>query len=540
MPADRAGVELMHPRHASDGRLVHHRETRSGFRYALPARVRRDMWQTISGNAGAGAVMDARAMRRALLLAAAALGRTSPNPAVGAVIVDANGTVVGEGATRPYGQAHAEPVALELAGERARGATLYATLEPCSHHGKTPPCADAIVAAGVARVVVATLDPNPRVAGRGVARLQSAGIAVEVGLGSEIARTLMAGFATWIETRRPHVIAKFAASLDGRIATHSGDSRWISGPEARRWAHGVRDHIDAIMVGIGTVLADDPALTHRGPSERGHSMTSTRGEAGIPSQPNSAPSQRGASSDGPNPPTPLPHEGRGAINGDPLLGGVPRASSVVRLMRRRGLSDVRLMRRRGLSDVRLMRRQGLSDPLPTQRGRSIPMRGGGRQPLRVVLDSHLRSPTTSQVASGVLPGTTLIVGIDDGTSEWRARRDRLANGDGTVEVATTLPGVDGRPDVGEVLDLLGARGITTLLVEGGATVHDAFFRAGLVDRVAAVIAPLVIGGGPSAVGTAVSGPARLADAARLQDRTVTVLGDDILVTGWLRRPSWID
>ena len=185
------------------------------------------------------------AMARALSLAAGALGRTSPNPAVGAVIVNRAGEIVGEGATRPYGLAHAEPMALAMAGANAIGATLYVTLEPCSHHGKTPPCAEAVIAAGIARVVIATLDPNPKVAGKGVARLRDAGIAVEVGQCSDEARTLMAGFATWIATRRPHVIAKFAASLDGRIATRTGDSRWISGPEARRWAHGVRDWVDA-------------------------------------------------------------------------------------------------------------------------------------------------------------------------------------------------------------------------------------------------------------------------------------------------------
>ena len=218
-------------------------------------------------NAGGGERVDA--MGRARSLAAGALGRTSPNPAVGAVIVDRAGTIVGEGATRPYGFAHAEPLALAMAGDLARGATLYATLEPCSHHGKTPPCADAVIAAGIERVVVATLDPNPRVAGRGVARLREAGIAVEIGPSANEARTLMGGFATWIATRRPLVVAKFASSLDGRIATRSGDSRWISGPDARRWAHGVRDWVDAILVGVGTVRADDPALTNNDPYGKG-------------------------------------------------------------------------------------------------------------------------------------------------------------------------------------------------------------------------------------------------------------------------------
>jgi diaminohydroxyphosphoribosylaminopyrimidine deaminase/5-amino-6-(5-phosphoribosylamino)uracil reductase len=425
-------------------------------------------------------------MSRALALAAGAMGRTSPNPAVGAVIVDPDGVIVGEGATGPYGHAHAEPVALAMAGHRARGATLYVTLEPCSHHGNTPPCADAIVEAGVIRVVVATRDPNPRVAGRGVARLQASGIAVEVGLGADTARTLMAGFATWIARRRPNVIAKFAASLDGRTATRTGDSRWISGREARRWAHGVRDHVDAIMVGIGTVLADDPALTSR--QDVALRIPAGDGDAAEERTDHFASAH---------------HRLQIA---DPLLGGI--------------------VAKRSWEVGETLDTHGSVQP--------------ERQPLRIILDTHLRTPLTSQVASGSLHGTTLIVAVDDGTRAWAARRDRLTSAARNVEVATTRRGVDGRPDAASVLDLLGARNLTTLLVEGGATIHDAFFRAGLVDRVAAVVAPMVIGGGPSAVGTASSGPARLTDALRLHERTVTVLGDDILVTGWLRHPTWLD
>jgi diaminohydroxyphosphoribosylaminopyrimidine deaminase / 5-amino-6-(5-phosphoribosylamino)uracil reductase len=201
-------------------------------------------------------------MARAIALARKALGRTSPNPAVGAVIVK-RGRVVGEGWTRPVGGPHAEVVALKRAGARARGATLYVTLEPCSHHGRTPPCADAVIAAGIARVVVGVGDPNPRVGGRGLRALARAGISVTTGVLAAEAGAVSEWFRHWVVRRRPYVMLKLAASLDGRIATASGESRWISGPPARRWVHALRDRVDAVMVGSETVRADDPALTCR-------------------------------------------------------------------------------------------------------------------------------------------------------------------------------------------------------------------------------------------------------------------------------------
>jgi diaminohydroxyphosphoribosylaminopyrimidine deaminase/5-amino-6-(5-phosphoribosylamino)uracil reductase len=199
---------------------------------------------------------------RALELAELALGRTSPNPAVGAVVVR-DGRIVGEGFTQPPGSAHAEVGALPAAGPGARGADLYVTLEPCCHYGRTPPCTNAVIAAGIRRVVVATLDPNPQVDGGGVAALRQAGIAVEIGDQAEAARRLNAAFVHFVRTGRPLVTAKWAMTLDGRIATASGDSRWVTGEPARRLAHLERDASDAILVGIGTVLADDPRLTIR-------------------------------------------------------------------------------------------------------------------------------------------------------------------------------------------------------------------------------------------------------------------------------------
>lgn len=197
-----------------------------------------------------------------MALAEEARGRTSPNPIVGCVILR-DGQVVGEGCHRGPGRPHAEQSALAAAGERARGATLVCTLEPCCHHGRTPPCTDAILAAGVTRVVCGVLDPDPRVAGQGAAVLRAAGLEVEVGvLGDEVAHQLRA-YLHHRRTGRPWVTAKWAMTLDGRVAAGGGDSRWISGPAARERVQRLRDGADAILVGSGTILADDPSLTRR-------------------------------------------------------------------------------------------------------------------------------------------------------------------------------------------------------------------------------------------------------------------------------------
>jgi diaminohydroxyphosphoribosylaminopyrimidine deaminase/5-amino-6-(5-phosphoribosylamino)uracil reductase len=202
-------------------------------------------------------------MAQAVALGDEVRADTSPNPWVGAVVVPAGDDPVAEGATRPPGGPHAEVVALELAGESARGSTLYVTLEPCSHHGRTPPCADAVIAAGVSRVVIGVLDPDPHVAGQGAARLRDAGVEVEVGV---LAGEVEASLAPYLKHRRtglPWVVLKLAATLDGRIAAPDGSSRWITGPEARADVHRLRAESDAVLVGAGTVRADDPALTVR-------------------------------------------------------------------------------------------------------------------------------------------------------------------------------------------------------------------------------------------------------------------------------------
>ncbi len=204
--------------------------------------------------------IDRAMMAEALALARAALGTTAPNPAVGCVITQGD-RVVGRGATQPGGRPHAEVAALTDAGEAARGATAYVTLEPCSHHGRTPPCADALIAAGVARVVVAhARDPDPRVQGRGIERLRAAGIPVETGLMAEAAAALIAGFTKSVSHGLPWVTLKLGVTLDGAIATRSGESRWITGPAARGVVQRMRAEHDAILVGLGTVLADDPGL----------------------------------------------------------------------------------------------------------------------------------------------------------------------------------------------------------------------------------------------------------------------------------------
>ena len=227
--------------------------------------------------------IDHANMRLALSLAARGLGNTAENPSVGCVITqpDLGGRVVGRGWTQPGGRPHAETIALEQAGPLAAGATVYVTLEPCSHTGRTPPCADALVGAGVARVVCALSDPDTRVAGRGLEKLRAADIEVSTGLLETDAATVLSGYLTRKREGRPHVTLKLAMTADGRIATRTGDSQWVTGDRARREGHALRARHDAILTGSGTVIADDPALTCRLPGLEDRSpepviMTGTR------------------------------------------------------------------------------------------------------------------------------------------------------------------------------------------------------------------------------------------------------------------------
>lgn len=367
---------------------------------------------------GVGGLSDDRhLMDQALRLAARGLGRTRPNPVVGCVIVAPGGRVVGRGFHRRAGEPHAEVEALREAGELARGATVYVTLEPCSHHGRTPPCAEALVAAGVARVVAAMVDPNPRVAGNGLMRLMEAGIQVVSGVREPEARALNAPFISWIGRGRPLLTLKGAASLDGKIATRGGESQWITGLEARRRGHRLRDTHDAILTGVGTVVADNPRLTCRHP--------------------------------------------------------------------------------------------------------------GGRDPVRVVVDSTLRLPDGAAVFTSSA-GAPLWIATTRRSPE--ARRQALAAREG-VEILLCRQERGGRVDLGHLLELLGKREITSVLAEGGGTLGSALLEGGLVDRLALFLAPLLIGGGKAAGVLDGLGFARLGEAPRVADLRLTRLGADLLLEG---------
>ncbi len=356
-------------------------------------------------------------MREALRLAANAAGRTSPNPLVGAVIVR-DGRIVAEGWHRRAGEKHAEIRALEMAGDQARGATLYVTLEPCSHHGRTGPCAEALIQAGIRRVVAAMTDPNPLVSGRGLQRLREAGIEVTTGVLEQEARRLNEVFLKWITTGTPFVTLKMAMTLDGRIATVAGESQWITGTAARRRGHEMRDLSDAILVGIETVLADDPSLTVRLPE-------------------------------------------------------------------------------------------------------------GGRNPVRVVLDSQARTPLTARLLNDSAAPTLIAVTQWASGERLEKLRQRGAEilfcGDGT------------RVDLPILMKRLGEREISSLLVEGGGHVHFSFLRDKLADKVCAFIAPRLVGGekAPSAVSG--EGFSHLDEGVRLGDMTTEFVGEDLCLTGYVRK-----
>jgi diaminohydroxyphosphoribosylaminopyrimidine deaminase/5-amino-6-(5-phosphoribosylamino)uracil reductase len=354
-------------------------------------------------------------MSRALELAARGRGWVEPNPLVGAVIVR-DGQVVAEGWHQRFGQAHAERHALDQAGAAARGGTLYVTLEPCCHHGKTPPCTDAIIAAGIRRVVAAMLDPFPAVAGQGIRRLQHAGIDVQLGPGEAEARRLNAPYLKLLATGRPYVHAKWAMSLDGKIATRTGDSRWLSSESSRRRAHELRGRVDAVAVGIGTVLADDPLLTARPPGPR----TATR------------------------------------IVVD-RLGRLPLASQLARTAR----------------EVPVL--VAVSHDLDRQRCQEL-----------------------EAVGCEVLP----------------------------------LPGHD-RLDLLALLDELGRRRMTNLLVEGGAALLGSFFDADAIDEVHVFLAPKLVGGEQARGPLAGLGIDRIAAARPVSGWEVELLESDVYLHGQL-------
>jgi diaminohydroxyphosphoribosylaminopyrimidine deaminase / 5-amino-6-(5-phosphoribosylamino)uracil reductase len=362
---------------------------------------------------------DTRWMARALALAARGRGLTSPNPMVGALVIQ-DGAIVAERFHERAGGPHAEAAALADAGVRARGATLYVTLEPCNHVGRTPPCAEAVIRAGVGRVVAATSDPNPRVTGGGAAALRAASIEVSLGCLEREARALNEAFFTAMALRRPHVTAKWAMTLDGKIAAHDRRSRWITGEAARREAHRLRSESDAIVTGIGTVLADDPALTVR-----------------------------------------------------------------------------------------------LEQPWP-------------REPYRVVVDGHARMPLD---AAMLRAGTRARILVAVGEDAPAARVAALVASGVTVLQCKSH---EGRVEVADLCAQLFGLDVIAMLLEAGSELTGAFVRAGLVDRVAAFVAPKLLGG--SAAPTAAGGAGLpLGDALRLAELTARPLGDDWLLEGRVER-----
>ena len=373
----------------------------------------------IEASAPPASAGDLGAMRAALALARRGLGTVWPNPAVGCVIVKQS-RVVGRGWTQSGGRPHGETEALRRAGEAARGAAAYVSLEPCCHWGRTPPCVDALITAGVRRVVVALEDPDPRVAGEGMRRLRAAGLDVEVGLCAEEAAEVNVGFLSRLRLGRPLVTLKFATSLDGRIATASGESQWISGPPARERAHALRASHDAIMVGTGTAVADDPQLTCRLPG--------------------------------------LDH----------------------------------------------------------------------RSPVRVVIDRHLRIPPTARLIADAHQVPTWVLTLRSADPDRRAAF--LASRVTLIDVHHDSAG---QVDLAAALGVLGERGITRLLVEGGAGLAAAFFRARLVDRLVWVHAPLAIGGDgiPAIAGLDLTALAHAPAFERLSTQTI---GDDVLTTFHVR------
>ena len=420
-------------------------------------------------------------MHRAIELARRGLGTTRPNPLVGAVIVK-DDQVVGEGFHARAGGPHAEIEALNHAGSRARGATMYVTLEPCNHHGRTPPCTKAILESGIRRVYFASRDPNPKVDGGGAAFLQSKRVQCEFGPLTELATNLNRGFFHWIQTGRPWIISKFASSLDGRIATRTGESQWITGPEARRRAHELRREVDAILVGAGTVLADDPLLT-------------VRLSDGQPDVAQSASSPLSASD---------------IASPEPSL-RAPRSS----------MTDLRNLK--AAQSLARRRRSDLEHRTP-----NTELRTSNLEPrtFRIVVDGRGRSPLESRIFAPADGAVTLVATAETSSREWRqALRDR------DIEVVILPPGRKHSVDLASLLDELGKREIRSVLVEGGPTIHGSFFDDGLVDEVWAFLAPMIIGG-TAAPGTVDgAGVATLSEALRLESVAVERLGSDVLIRG---------
>ena len=444
--------------------------------------------------------IDASYMKLALKLAAKGAGWVSPNPMVGAVLVQ-QGQVVGRGYHRRVGAPHAEVEALRRAGDAARGADLYVTLEPCNHHGRTPPCTRAILAAGVRRVIMATPDPNPRVAGQGAAFLSSHGVEVEAGALAEEARRLNEAWFKWTETVLPFVIAKAACSLDGKIATAGGESQWLTGEAARAFGHRLRHECDAILVGIDTVLADDPQLTTR--LGRGRKMVGGEGQGLFRKWP-LPPS--------PKPPLPTPY-GYGGT-------GVPPVH-----WQGRSVKDMEQPSPAALSEKTRQNRR-FSELTENRKPKT---ENSGKDPIRVVLDSRLRIPLTARLLHLDSPAPTWVACTEGAPKDKMKALKELG---AEVLVLPAAP-ESGRVSLPALLKLLGRQQVQSLLVEGGAEVLGAFFEAKLVDKFYFFYAPLFLGGqeAPGVLGG--RGIAHLKDAKQALNLTSRKIGPDLLITGYL-------
>jgi diaminohydroxyphosphoribosylaminopyrimidine deaminase / 5-amino-6-(5-phosphoribosylamino)uracil reductase len=351
-------------------------------------------------------------MNLAINVAKAGVGQTTPNPVVGAVIVN-DGRVVGIGAHLKAGEPHAEVHAIRMAGEKAQNATAYVTLEPCSHHGKTPPCADLLITSKVKKVVVATTDPNPLVAGKGIAKLKAAGIEVEVGVCKEQADALNAVFFHYLDKKRPYVTLKSATTLDGKIATVTGESKWITGEAARQDVHLYRSIHDAILVGVNTVLMDNPSLTTRLPN------------------------------------------------------------------------------------------------------------GTGKNPIRVILDSKLRTPLDSQIVNDGKAETWIIV--SNQVNQEKMNEFSEKKGVRIIQLQ------EANLSISTMLTRLGEEGISSIFVEGGAEVNGSFLKDKAINQVIVYLAPKLFGGKQAP--TAIGGPGieSIDDSLQLTIKSVEKLGEDVKI-----------
>lgn len=355
---------------------------------------------------------DERYMKRALELADRAKGHTAPNPLVGAVIVK-DGRIIGEGYHHKAGEPHAEVNAVESAEESVKGATIYVTLEPCSHYGKTPPCADLIIRSGFNRVVIAAVDPNPLVAGRGIKRIRDAGIEVEVGVCDKESMKLNEVFNYFIITQRPFVHMKYAMTLDGKIATETGQSKWISSEASREHAHTLRGELSGIMVGIGTVLKDNPQLSCR-----------------VPGYPN---------------------------------------------------------------------------------------------PVRIVVDSQLRIPLDSAVTANQNEAKTIILTTSFAAEEKLAALEHM--GVDVIKVKAT----EKRVDLYEAMNVLGKKGIDSILLEGGGQLNASALEADIVNKLTVYIAPKLVGGEKAVAPVMGKGVQHMSDAYQFKDVQTYQIGEDIVI-----------